>query len=128
MVRENINIEQIANTLGLSYYEYDKWKCIVIGEADWDNTGNEMELVLKFRYGPYNNEWKRTGISNDELHIMLKQTVAGVMSMSGIMTNAMAFTFIAGLLLVKKDIKAWRTNYMAAEYNRELEKTLGVLK
>lgn len=128
MVRENINIEQIADTLGLSYYEYDKWKCIVIGEADWDKTGNEMELVLKFRYGPYNNEWKRTGISNDELHIMLKQTVAGVMSMSGIMTNAMAFTFIAGLLLIKKDIKAWRANYMAAEYNRELEKTLAALK
>ena len=50
------------------------------------------------------------------------------MSMSGIMTNAMAFTFIAGLLLVKKDIKAWRANYMAAEYNRELEKTLAALK
>ena len=128
MVRENINIEQIANILGLSYYEYDGWKCIVIGDADWDKTGNEMELVLKFRYGPYSNEWKRTGISNDELHIMLKQTVAGVMSMSGIMTNAMAFTFIAGLLLVKKDIKAWRANYMAAEYNRELEKTLAALK
>lgn len=128
MVRENINIEQIADTLGLSYYEYEGWKCIVIGDADWDKTGNEMELVLKFRYGPYNNEWKRTGISNDELHIMLKQTVAGVMSMSGIMTNAMAFTFIAGLLLVKKDIKAWRANYMAAEYNRELEKTLAALK
>lgn len=128
MVRENINIEQIANTLGLSYYEYEGWKCIVIGDADWDKTGNEMELVLKFRYGPYNNEWKRTGISNDELHIMLKQTVAGVMSMSGIMTNAMAFTFIAGLLLVKKDIKAWRANYMAAEYNRDIEKTLAALK
>lgn len=128
MVRENINIEQIADTLGLSYYEYEGWKCIVIGDADWDNTGNDMELVLKFRYGPYNNEWKRTGISNDELHIMLKQTVAGVMSMSGIMTNAMAFTFIAGLLLVKKDIKAWRANYMAAEYNRDIEKTLAALK
>lgn len=128
MVRENINIEQIADTLGLSYYEYEGWKCIVIGDADWDKTGNEMELVLKFRYGPYNNEWKRTGISNDELHIMLKQTVAGVMSMSGIMTNAMAFTFIAGLLLVKKDIKAWRANYMAAEYNRDIEKTLAALK
>ena len=128
MIRENINIEQIADTLGLSYYEYEGWKCIVIGDADWDKTGNEMELVLKFRYGPYNNEWKRTGISNDELHIMLKQTVAGVMSMSGIMTNAMAFTFIAGLLLVKKDIKAWRANYMAAEYNRDIEKTLAALK
>lgn len=128
MVRENINIEQIADTLGLPYYEYEGWKCIVIGDADWDKTGNEMELVIKFRYGPYNNEWKRTGISNDELHIMLKQTVAGVMSMSGIMTNAMAFTFIAGLLLVKKDIKAWRANYMAAEYNRDIEKTLAALK
>ena len=128
MVRENINIQQIADKLGLSYYEYEGWKCIVIGDADWDKTGNEMELVLKFRYGPYNNEWKRTGISNDELHIMLKQTVAGVMSMSGIMTNAMAFTFIAGLLLVKKDIKAWRANYMAAEYNRDIEKTLAALK
>lgn len=128
MIREDINIEQIADTLGLPFYEYDKWKCIVIGEADWDNTGNEMELVLKYQHGAYNNEWKRTGISNDELHVMIKQTVAGALSMSGIMTNEMAFTFIAGLLLIKKDIKAWRANYMAAEYNRELEKTLAALK
>ena len=128
MIREDIDIEGIANTLGLPFYEDKDWKCIVIGEADWDNTGNDMELVLKYRHGPYNNEWKRTGISNDELHIMLKQTVAGVMSMSGIITNDMAFTFIAGLLLVKKDIKAWRANYMAAEYNRDIEKTLAALK
>ena len=38
------------------------------------------------------------------------------------------FLPIVGLLLVKKDIKAWRANYMAAEYNRELEKTLAALK
>lgn len=128
MVRENINIEQIADTLGLPYYEYEGWKCIVIGEADWDNTGNDMELVLKYRHGPYNNEWKRTGITEDELFVMIKQTVAGALSLSGIMTNEKAFTFIVGLLLVKKDIKAWRANYMAAEYNRELEKTLAALK
>lgn len=128
MIREDIDIENIANTLGLPFYEDNGWKCIVIGEADWDNTGNEMELVLKYRHGPYNNEWKRTGITEDELFVMIKQTVAGALSLSGIMTNETAFTFIVGLLLVKKDIKAWRANYMAAEYNRELEKTLAALK
>lgn len=128
MIREDIDIEGIANTLGLPFYEDNGWKCIVIGEADWDNTGNDMELVLKYRHGPYNNEWKRTGITEDELFVMIKQTVAEALSLSGIMTNEKAFTFIAGLLLVKKDIKAWRANYTAAEYNRELEKTLAVLK
>lgn len=128
MIREDIDIEGIANTLGLPFYEDNGWKCIVIGEADWDNTGNDKELVLKYRHGPYNNEWKRTGITEDELFVMIKQTVAEALSLSGIMTNEMAFTFIVGLLLVKKDIKAWRANYMAAEYNRDLEKTLATLK
>ena len=51
MIREDIDIEGIANTLGLPFYEDEDWKCIVIGEADWDNTGNEMELVLKYQIG-----------------------------------------------------------------------------
>ena len=116
MFREDIDIEGIANTLGLFFYEDKDWKCIV------------MDLVLKYRHGPYNNEWKRSGITDEELFVMLKQTVAGALSLSGIMTTEKAFTFIVGLLLVKKDIKAWRANYMAAEYNRELEKTLAALK
>ena len=128
MYSEIIDIEKIADSLGLEYYEYEGWKCIVIGYADWDGKGIETELVLKYRHGTYADEWKRTGISDDELCIMLRQTVAGTLSLSGIMTSEKAFTFIAGLLLIREDIKRWRANYMAAEYNRKLEKTLAVLK
>lgn len=128
MYREIIDIAKIADSLGLEYYEYEGWKCIVIGYADWDGKGIEPELVLKYKHGTYADEWERTGIGDDELFVMLKQTVTGALSLAGIMTNEKAFTFIAGLLLVKKDIKAWRANYTAAEYNRELEKTLAALK
>ena len=124
LVREDIDIEKIAGILGLKYWVDDHgFKCIEIGDADWDNTGNEMTLVLKYKCGPYNSEWKRTGINEDELFIMIKQTV-NTLSLTGIINFEQAFTFIAGLLLIKKDIGSWRTNYMAANHNKEIEKTL----
>lgn len=57
LVREDIDIEKIAGILGLKYWVDDHgFKCIEIGDADWDNTGNEMTLVLKYKCGPYNSE------------------------------------------------------------------------
>ena len=126
VIREDIDIKKIADMTGCTYSEDDGYKCIDIGFADWDNTGNEMDLVLRYKYGIYNNEWKRTGIGDRELYVMLRQTT-GTMSLSA-MNFEQAFTFVAGLVLIKKDIGKWRTNYMAAEYNRELEKTLAALK
>jgi hypothetical protein len=127
LVREDIDIEKIAGILGLEYkLDGDGYKCITIGDADWDNTGNEMTLVLKYKCGPYNSEWKRTGINEDELFIMIKQTV-NTLSLTGIINFEQAFTFIAGLLLIKQNIGSWRTNYMAANHNKEIEKTLSWL-
>lgn len=125
MIREDIDISRIAEATGLRYFEDDGYKCIDVGYADWDNTGNEMDLVLRFRYGIYSNEWKRTGINNAELSVFLKQT-AGTMSMAA-MNSEQAFTFVAGLVLAGKDLGKWRANYMAAEYNRGLDRALDCL-
>jgi len=128
LIRENIDIEKIAGTLGLKYWVDDKgFRCIEIGEADWDNTGNEMDLVIKYRHGAYCNEWKRTGINDNELTAILQQTV-GTYSTTSINTYDQAFTFLAGLVLVRRDIAAWRLNHMKSEYNRDIERVLDCLR
>lgn len=126
-VREIIELKPIADAMGFTYSVDDEGRQVVeIGEADWDNTGREMNLIIKLTHGALYDKWQLNGLREHELTIICRQ-ILGKYNMSAILTNAQAWSFFAGLALIKKDIKAWRMNYMSAENNRETEKILGIL-
>lgn len=126
-VREIIELKPIADAMGFTYSVDDEGRQVVeIGEADWDNTGREMNLIIKLTHGALYDRWQLNGLREHELTIICRQ-ILGKYNMSAILTNAQAWSFFAGLALVKKDIKAWRMNYMSAENNRETEKILDIL-
>ena len=52
-----LNIKQIANELGLECWEDKGIFNVKIGMADWDNTGIENELVLRYYHGCYSDDW-----------------------------------------------------------------------
>lgn len=126
-VREIIELKPIADAMGFTYSVDDEGRQVVeIGEADWDNTGREMNLIIKLTHGALYDKWQLNGLREHELTIICRQ-ILGKYNMSAILTNAQAWSFFAGLALIKKDIKAWRMNYMSAENNRETEKILDIL-
>lgn len=126
-VREIIELKPIADAMGFTYSVDDEGRQVVeIGEADWDNTGREMNLIIKLTHGALYDRWQLNGLREHELTIICRQ-ILGKYNMSAILTNAQAWSFFAGLALIKKDIKAWRMNYMSAENNRETEKILDIL-
>jgi hypothetical protein len=126
-VREIIELKPIADAMGFTYSIDDEGRQVVeIGEADWDNTGREMNLIIKLTHGALYDRWQLNGLREHELTIICRQ-ILGKYNMSAILTNAQAWSFFAGLALIKKDIKAWRMNYMSAENNRETEKILDIL-
>lgn len=126
-VREIIELKPIADAMGFTYSVDDEGRQVVeIGEADWDNTGREMNLIIKLTHGALYDRWQLNGLREHELTIICRQ-ILGKYNMSTILTNAQAWSFFAGLALIKKDIKAWRMNYMSAENNRETEKILDIL-
>lgn len=126
-VREIIELKPIADAMGFAYSVDDEGRQVVeIGEADWDNTGREMNLIIKLTHGALYDKWQLNGLREHELTIICRQ-ILGKYNMSAILTNAQAWSFFAGLALIKKDIKAWRMNYMSAENNRETEKILDIL-
>lgn len=126
-VREIIELKPIADAMGFTYSVDDEGRQVVeIGEADWDNTGREMNLIIRLTHGALYDRWQLNGLREHELTIICRQ-ILGKYNMSAILTNAQAWSFFAGLALIKKDIKAWRMNYMSAENNRETEKILDIL-
>ena len=123
-----LNIKQIATELGLDCWEDNTgFFNVNIGMADWDNTGIENELVLRYYHGCYSDDWGHTAMKDEEFHLLVKQMFPSAISLRYVDNDDKLFSLLAGFLLVKKDIGAWRRNYFGAQYNREIDKILGVL-
>lgn len=48
-----LNIEQIAKELGLECWNESGFVNVRIGMADWDGTGIETDMVIRYYHGPY---------------------------------------------------------------------------
>lgn len=123
-----LNIKQIANELGLECWEDNTgFFNVRIGEADWDGTGINSDMVLRYNHGCYSDDWGHTAMKDEEFHLLVKQMFPSAISLRYVDNDDKLFSLLAGFLLVKKDIGAWRRNYFGAQYNREIDKILGVL-
>lgn len=122
-----LNIEKIAKELGLECWNESGFVNVRIGMADWDETGIETDMVIRYRHGPYNDEWGHTAMKREEFHLITKQLFPRSISLNYIDNDDKLFSFLAGFILVKNDIDSWRKNYITAQYNREMESMLAVL-
>lgn len=122
-----LNIEQIAKELGLECWNESGFVNVRIGMADWDGTGIETDMVIRYCHGPYSDKWGHTAMTREEFQLITRQLFPGAISLSYIDNDDKLFSFLAGFILVKNDIGSWRKNYIAAQYNREMEAMLAVL-
>lgn len=122
-----LNIEQIAKELGLECWNESGFVNVRIGMADWDGTGIETDMVIKYYHGPYTDEWGHTAMKREEFQLITRQLFPGSISLNYIDNDDKLFSFLAGFILVKNDIGSWRKNYITAQYNREMEAMLAVL-
>ena len=122
-----LNIETIAKELGLECWTESGFVNVRIGMADWDGTGIETDMVIRYCHGPYSDKWGHTAMKREEFHLITKQLFPGSISLNYIDNDDKLFSFLAGFILVKNDIGSWRKNYITAQYNREMEAMLAVL-
>ena len=64
-----LNIEQIAKELGLECWNESGFVNVRIGMADWDGTGIETDMVIRYYHGPYTDEWGHTAMKREEFQI-----------------------------------------------------------
>ena len=66
-------------------------------------------------------------MKDEEFHILIRQIFPTAISLQYVDDETKLFNLLAGLKLIQMDIGSWRRNYFGAQYNREMDKILGVL-
>ena len=126
-MRLELNIEKIANELGLPCEKESGAFKVNIGLADWNDDGIPTDMTLIYRHEPLTDVWKHSEMKDEEFHILIRQIFPTAISLQYVDDETKLFNLLASLKLIQMDIGSWRRNYFGAQYNREMDKILGVL-